>query len=959
MVSDKLPPRFDSIAPLMGADVAGSNSASGAAAVEQRHARGLPTPRAVFVRRLIVVGLVTSLLFLSLAGSSIWHSRRQAEERAEIVTTNLANVLAAHIGGEIEKIDLTVQAVVQEAERQLGLSGGIDPTDFNTFIAFHHGWVPMLDGLRVVNAEGENAYGIGVAPGARTSVADRAYFKRLRDDPEAGLVISEPVIGRVSGKWSIIFARRINAPNGTFAGLAYGTITIKQLLKTFSAVSVGLHGSVAIRDDDLSLIARVPEPGDIANIVGKRNASPELRAAHAANSQGGTYHSNQAFDQIGRIYSYRRVQNRPFCVIVGVAERDYLVAWRNQAMGVAALAAIFILGTAMASWLIYRGWKRNALAILARETADRSLRKLAKVVEQTPTSVLITDVHGTIEYVNPAVIEATGYTPEEILGQNPRIFKSGLMPDETYARMWAELRAGREWRGEVQNRRKDGALFWELAVISPLRDAAGNVTHYVAVKENITARKAMEEELRSAARTDKLTGLSNRALLCDRLQQALLRAKRLKGYHFAVLYLDFDRFKTINDSLGHEVGDLLLQEIARRLRATVRSGDSVSRHATEHTTARLGGDEFVVLLDALADPDDVLRVADRLLEAFSQPFGVGEHEVYATASIGIVTSQMPARTAEDLLRDADTAMYEAKLAGKGQYVVFDVSMRKRVQTRLHLENDLRKAMEAGQMFLMYQPIVSLQTGRVETFEALVRWKHPERGLISPAEFIPIAEDTGLIILLGEWVLREACSQFARWRQTMGVQAAPPSISVNVSRNQLALPYLPQKIQEILRQTGMTPQDLHLEVTESAVMKDVATATQMLHAIKQLGVKLDMDDFGTGYSSLACLHQFPFDVLKIDRSFVANIDRGRDFAALVHAVTQLARNLNISVVAEGIETADQAVILQSLDCEFGQGYLFSKPLMADQVPHFVVQAGAFPGLGALEAEQPPVAIKRPA
>ncbi|MGA2501856.1 MAG: EAL domain-containing protein, partial [Tepidisphaeraceae bacterium] len=375
--------------------------------------------------------------------------------------------------------------------------------------------------------------------------------------------------------------------------------------------------------------------------------------------------------------------------------------------------------------------------------------------------------------------------------------------------------------------------------------------HVLVAVDDITARKAIEEELRTAARTDKLTGLPNRALLCDRLQQAVLRSKRLNSYHFAVLFLDFDRFKTINDSLGHDVGDLLLQEIGRRLQATVRSGDSLTREAREHTTARLGGDEFVVLLDGITTPQDAATVADRLLEVFAQPCQLGTHRVYSTASIGIVTSDMPAENAADVLRDADTAMYEAKLAGKGQYVVFDISMRQRVQNRLNLENDLRKALGAGQLFLMYQPIVSLRTGQIESFEALVRWKHPERGLISPGEFIPVAEDTGLILPIGEWVLREACEQFARSRSSMGV-AAPRSISVNVSRSQLALPDLPQTIRRILEQAGMPPGCLHLEVTESAVMKDAAVATRMLHAIKAIGVKLDMDDFGTGYSSLACL-----------------------------------------------------------------------------------------------------------
>jgi diguanylate cyclase (GGDEF)-like protein len=460
----------------------------------------------------------------------------------------------------------------------------------------------------------------------------------------------------------------------------------------------------------------------------------------------------------------------------------------------------------------------------------------------------------------------------------------------------------------------------------------------------VASLRDRQKELFYTSFHDKLTGLPNRALLCDRLQQAVLRAQRLRDYHFAVLFLDLDRFKSINDSLGHKIGDLLLREIAQRLRSTVRAGDSLNQQAGGHTSARLGGDEFVILLDGIASPGDARTVADRLLHVFSHPYRLGEHEVHSTASIGIVTSDMPASTADEVLRDADTAMFEAKLAGRGRYMVFDVSMRQRVQNRLNLENDLRGALEAGHLFLVYQPIVSLRTGQIESFEALVRWKHPERGLISPAEFIPIAEETGLILPIGEWILREACGQFSGWRNSMG-DAAPRSISVNLSRRQLALPDLPQTIRRIVAQAGMTPGCLHLEVTESAVMNDATGGAAMLHAIKDIGVKVDMDDFGTGYSSLACLHQFPIDVLKIDRSFIANIDRGRDFAALVHAVAQLARNLNISVVAEGIETSDQLLTLQSLDCEFGQGYLFSKPLMVDEVTGFRVPTSVLPGLAA--------------
>lgn len=580
----------------------------------------------------------------------------------------------------------------------------------------------------------------------------------------------------------------------------------------------------------------------------------------------------------------------------------------------------------------------------ARDRADAALRESEALRHTLDAHAIfsVADARGKIIDINDAFCQISGYSRDELIGQDHHVFNSGFHPRNFWVEMWRTITSGNAWHGEICNRAKDGSLYWVDSIIAPFKGADGRIEKIVSIRTDITARKLMEQELRSAARTDRLTGLPNRALVCDRIQQAVLRARRVKGYHFAVLFLDFDRFKLVNDSLGHEAGDKLLKQIAERLLSAVRAGDTPAHTDAGNTSGRLGGDEFVVLLDGLASPEHATHVADRLLGVFSQPYDINGHEIYSSASIGVVTSTHSSSSADEVLRDADTAMYEAKLAGKGQYVVFDVSMRKRLQNRVNLESELRKAIDLEQLFLMYQPIVSLQTGQVESFEVLVRWRHPERGLISPGEFIPLAEDTGLIVRIGEWVLRNACAQLARWRATAGA-ATPRNISVNLSRNQLFQPGLPDLIDNILKSSGLTPDCLHLEVTESAVMRDVTVATEMLHAIKKLGVRLSMDDFGTGYSSLACLHTFPLDVLKIDRSFINNLSRGRDFAALVHAVAQLARNLNIQVVAEGIETTEQAVMLQALDVEFGQGYLFSKPLPPEQVLAFRVNPQVMPGL----------------
>jgi diguanylate cyclase (GGDEF)-like protein len=455
---------------------------------------------------------------------------------------------------------------------------------------------------------------------------------------------------------------------------------------------------------------------------------------------------------------------------------------------------------------------------------------------------------------------------------------------------------------------------------------------------SVLDRQRMLGELTSAARLDRLTGLSNRALLTERLAHALAHSKSDTTYGFTVMFLDFDRFKLVNDSLGHDVGDLLLQAIATRLRANVRSSDSIARESVGNTVARLGGDEFVLVLDGVVDPTIASVIADRLLGVLRQPYTLGEHTVRSSASIGIVFSHGGYETPEAMLRDADIAMYEAKARGRSCHVAFCTEMREAVRERIAIEDDLREAIGTPQAFLVHQPIVSLETRRICGVESLARWVHPTRGPISPATFIPIAEETGLIIPFGDVLLREACETFMGWQRTLG-PLAPEYISVNLSRVQLCDTQLVQRTLAVLAATGMEPRQLQLEVTESQIMQERTVALGLLGELRAHGIRLAMDDFGTGYSSLSCLQEFPLDVLKVDRSFVVNAVRGRDFAALLHAVVTLADNLGLSVVAEGIETEDQLVLLQALGCGYGQGYLLARPMPADALEQLLVTTGA--------------------
>jgi diguanylate cyclase (GGDEF)-like protein len=412
----------------------------------------------------------------------------------------------------------------------------------------------------------------------------------------------------------------------------------------------------------------------------------------------------------------------------------------------------------------------------------------------------------------------------------------------------------------------------------------------------------------------------------------MARARRSPEHNYAVMFLDFDRFKIINDSLGHNVGDALLIGIAKRLREHVRDVDSVSASLAGHTSARLGGDEFVVLLDDIHTPAGAAAVADRLLQALAQPYRLDKHEVYSTASIGIVMGDPAYEHAEEVVRDADTAMYESKRLGRGRYTLFDASMRERVQRHLRLESELRKAIGTPQLWLTYQPIVSLSTGAFMGVEALLRWRHPTEGQIDPSEFVAIAEESDLILTLGEWALREACRQFVCWQEQLGM-LAPRKVSINVSRRQFATPNLPQIIAHAMRESGIEPSQVQLELTEDAFVSDVSEAVETMRAIKRLGIELAIDDFGTGTSSFASLHEFPVDVLKIHRSMLIGIEDSKDVASLIHGLAVMVKNMGIDMVAEGVETPAQVIALQELGCDFAQGFFFARPLSAAEVPEF--------------------------
>ena len=548
-----------------------------------------------------------------------------------------------------------------------------------------------------------------------------------------------------------------------------------------------------------------------------------------------------------------------------------------------------------------------------------SVRQGATVFEATNEAITVTDTAARIVAVNAAFSTITGFAAGEALGATPRIHRSGRQDKDFYERMWHSLQTTGQWQGEIWNRRKNGETYPAWENISAVRDADGTVSHYVSMLSDITALKQAEEQLRHMALHDVLTGLPNRRLLAESLEGALARAQR-HGHRLALLFLDLDRFKLVNDTLGHAAGDELLGEVARRLRAAVRQEDLI---------ARLGGDEFTVVLEELQHPDNAAHLARKLIEAVARPMQLCGRELTPSTSVGIAIYPDDARSAADLSKAADAAMYRAKQRGRHTFEFYTPDITAEAMERLAIENDLRRALARGELLLYFQPQVALRSGRILGFEALLRWNHPERGLLLPDQFIPIAEECGLIHALGGWAIDAACAQARRWADA-GLN--PQRIAVNVSGSQLLHKHLVETVRAAMAEHRITPGelDLELEITES-VLQSASRSAPVLRQLRELGVRIAIDDFGTGYSSLGVLKHMPIDTLKIDRLFIRNAPDDSDAQAIAKAMIVMAHGLGLHVVAEGVETPAQCRFLLEQGCDEVQGHLYSPPLPGDEVP----------------------------
>lgn len=620
-----------------------------------------------------------------------------------------------------------------------------------------------------------------------------------------------------------------------------------------------------------------------------------------------------------------------------------------------------------------------------RQRLEERLYLLESVVLSINDVVLITeaepfDLPGPrVIYVNEAFKRMTGYSSEEIIGKTPRILQGVKTERDQLDKIRRALEKWESVRVEMTNYRKDGSEFTVELSISPIANEAGWYTHWVSVQREMTERKRAEEalnqahlqlrianeelEARVSLRTaelsasnqelkseiserqrieeqlihdafhDALTGLPNRALFIDRLQVAISRFTRNSERHFAVFFIDLDRFKLVNDSLGHLNGDRLLVGVARRLEAVLRATDIV---------ARLGGDEFMIMVEDLSEPNDAFLLAQQMHRALGRPFEIGGHELFVSASIGIALSGSGYARPEMIMRDADAAMYRAKAAGKSRSEIFDKEMHTQGVKRLQLETELRRAIERDEFTIRYQPIINLKTAQLAGFEALVRWQHPERGLLAPGEFIAVAEETGMIVQIGQWVLRESCRQMQIWetrRRLLNPSDQSLTMSVNLSCKQFLQPDLVEQVEAALSESGLSASSLKLEITESHIMENTDLAIAMMNRLRALGVEFSLDDFGTGYSSLNHLHRLPVSYLKIDRSFVNRMQANGENCEIVQTIVMLAQNFKMNVIAEGIETERQAAQLRQMGSEFGQGFLFAPPEPVVNIEHWLVRKKA--------------------
>ena len=747
------------------------------------------------------------------------------------------------------------------------------------------------------------------------SMKDRDHFQHHQRSDSKELYIARPVVDRITNKWTIVMSRRLDKPDGSFGGVAFAGLDPTYFTRFYQKANIGEHGIIFLARLDGTTLARRTGPADTYGE--DMSGSPvfgEIRSKASGNFVG-----IGKIDGFARYFGFRTLEQYPLVVVVGTSQAEALQNFRDSRRTdyragwfASALIALFGAGLLVA----LSGQRRAAAALRARQAAlSESEERFRGLVQSAMDAIITVDEAQTIVQFNPAAAAMFQLAGEAAIGTP----LERLVPERFRGAHAVRMRHFRnsgptsERVGAFENlaaMRADGTEFPVEASISQLQ--AGGVRTYTVILRDITARKTSEARIEYLATHDSLTDLPNRNLIRDRIAQAITHARRT-GRQIALMFTDLDRFKVINDGFGHPFGDALLKAVADRFQAALRDGDTV---------ARLGGDEFLILLSDLRKAEDVYIVAHRILDSFGKPFSLEGREVHVSASIGVSIYPQDGEDFDTLLGRADVAMYSAKDLGRGTYRFFDAEMSEGLRQRVEQEAALRLALEKHQLHVVYQPKVDLATGAIAGAEALLRWAHPEQGPIPPASFIPLAEESGLIVPIGEWVLRTACAQSKAWQD-----AGLPRIvaSVNVSARQFLHQDIVELVRAVLEETGLAPELLELELTETLIARNVEKTIATINKLKLLGVQFSIDDFGTGYSGLSQLKHFRVNRLKIDQSFVRNLHTDRNDAAISLAIITLARSLDLKVTAEGVETAEQCAFMSEHGCDEMQGYYFSRPV----------------------------------
>jgi diguanylate cyclase (GGDEF)-like protein len=865
-------------------------------------------PKLIAQRRSSAI-LGTIIIAMLWAGvtAKYFETVRADQSEAERTNENFAMVFEENVLRSLSEVDKAVLYLRHSVEVRK------DTTDYNTIIRTTDVLSDIIVQAAIVDAKGIiRASTAGPQPNPPLSVADREHFLVQVNDTGDHLFISKPVIGRASGQWSVQLTRRFNNADGSFGGVIVASLNPLHFTTFYNKIDFGADAAIAMIGSDG--VVRSSGGSAIGSFALGQDLTSTVLFQHMQQGHDTVFEYTDAQNREPLLMALRKVHGYPVWVSVGVRESDVLQpSWTS-------LQSNVLIGLLLT--LVILGAMEHILR--SEAAAAQKAKQLDLTLEHINQGIMLVTKDREIPIINKRCGELLGL-PEEFIDHPPRFDELSPFhnPSDGETRN-SEFGTGvaKEWNGAssefaaFEHTRPDGAVIEVHS--TPLPDGG-----FVQTFTDVTKRSQAEAYIARLASEDPLTGLPNRRVCrstIDRLSGAKSPAAgdATGATDFAVMFLDLDRFKVINDTLGHRLGDMLLIEVAQRLKRSLRAGDVL---------ARLGGDEFAVVLPSFDSRDAVAQVASVLVETVALPYEIEGHSIRSAVSIGIAIAPGDGKNADELLMAADLALYAVKNGGRGTYRFYAHSMNEEVNDRRQIELDLRDAIEKNQLSLEYQPIIDLRRNVVSGFEALARWQHPIKGAIPPTVFIPIAEDSGLILQLGEWALREACSQAAKWPDDL-------KIAVNLSPVQFSLPNLADIVLRVLKETTLGAHRLVLEITEGLFISDTEKTLATLHRLKALGVRIAMDDFGTGYSSLSSLRSFPFDEIKIDRAFVSDVGRNSENSVIVQAVIIIASALGMTTVAEGVETADQQTLLKALGCDEAQGYLYSRSMPVDKVPEFI-------------------------